>query len=188
MRLVIFYDKKAEALTKAIEIITKFHIPFNRIEIHVGNHGGYKFNDTCKLFFNERNLFFSTNDKKGIEGLLVIKLYAVLRKMKNKNFKEETIEAIATNREAIKDGFADHVFYVLYVSLLHKKRYVEKFDEFLKINSSWLSFWKLDEFYYETLKRLANTFKIPLYKKYEWDTQLKNLEKRIGELVANNKI
>jgi hypothetical protein len=93
-------------------------------------------------------------DKKGIASLILHSLYHVITKDKyNLAEMPHFIEDVLINREMIKDGYDDYVFYSSYLFLLRKK-HVSSLEDYLMVNIPWLSFHGMNDYNSEFLKNM----------------------------------
>lgn len=116
------------------------------------------------------NRFVADNDKEGMEILLIRKIISL-------KFSGPLSEILA-DREIIRLGLADKLFYYYYVLLSSRK--AENIEDFIELNIPWISFYPHDKENAKFLKEMAEKHIFGNRKEYEAAT-----EKLFGLLQRN---
>lgn len=155
-------DRKTRIMFDIFDsIITRLEYPWKMERIE------FLINDKNSVFVGENMARITTNyndniiedmDKKAMFAMILHGLYHIIIRDKYRLSDLEAqiphfVEDVITNREMIKHGHDDFVFYLSYLYLIRKK-HVADIEDYLDINVPWLSFYKLDEYNSKYLKEL----------------------------------
>ena len=116
------------------------------------------------------NRFVADNDKEGMEILLIKKIISL-------RFSGPLSELLA-DREIIRLGLADRLFYYYYV-LLSSHRKIENIEDFIELNIPWISFYPSDK---ENAKFLKEMTEKHIFRSQEYEAAT---EKLFGLLQRN---
>ncbi len=170
----------------------------SRLEIILTNYHGYEINGrTARIFFDKNEEYLKNEDERGIKAILAHQFFHIILRLRGFSTKHHLIEDVMANREAIKHGFGNELFYHMYNTLIKKKN-VKSFEEYLFLHVPWLSFHTIDEHAKNFLRDLLRHVNYPK----SFDTKSKKIIKKLKsksfdeELVkklerylnANNKI
>mgnify|MGYP001570356439 CR=1 FL=1 len=103
------------------------------------------------------NRFVADNDKEGMEILLIKKIISL-------RFSGPLSEILA-DREIIRLGLADRLFYYYYV-LLSSHRKIENIEDFIELNIPWISFYPHDK---ENAKFLKEMVEKHIFRSQEYE-------------------
>ncbi len=146
MRVVKRFQKDIEHIDLVSEvfdqIIRKFYYNLfvDRIEFIVGDKNSYELKDrTAKIFLDANDEFVRSGDKRAVRALILHHLAHIIVKQRGMETDHHHIEDVLANREVIKNGFSDDLFYYYYQQLTRKQD-IKSFKEYLDINVPWISF------------------------------------------------
>ncbi|MBI2075764.1 MAG: hypothetical protein HYT72_00760 [Candidatus Aenigmarchaeota archaeon] len=159
MRLVSRLEKDGvsrlilDTLAMSVRKIEPF---YDTLEISFGGKNSVRITDSAVFIsLDKSNDFLMERDEKAIKAL-VLKLVA-LAGTRRLAINVPFLEEILSDRELIKDGFGDELFYYYYLSLANAEKSAG-FEKFLEISIPWLSFAGLDDSYSSFLFNLSKIF------------------------------
>ncbi|MEM7819784.1 MAG: hypothetical protein QXD48_03065 [Candidatus Aenigmatarchaeota archaeon] len=166
-------DEKIKLISNIFDSIIKnfdFIQHFDSLEFHVRDKNIVKlYNNTALISIDYNNEIIQDRDERAIRSMILHQLYHLIIKRRYQIDMPHLIEDILINREMIKDGYGDDVFYIYYIYLIKKKEV--DFNDFIIINIPWLSFYRFDKYNSEYLKDMIKRIK---YKK-EYEERTKKL-------------
>ena len=120
------------------------------------------FFDKMEVVFSEKDAIMINQEKKEVifhfnclnddERELSIKvLRFILLAYAKLEYEEELSQEIKANRDVIKLGFSDDLFYFLYKNLTNKR--TENYEDFIRANMAWITYHNRDDFYESFLKK-----------------------------------
>lgn len=174
IKKLVKHDKKTELVSETFDECLMILNPYflSRIDFSL------EFKDKLDLIFsnaclslNYNNPFIQNKDKKAIRILILQKLLCLIFRRGYKSM-PELIEEVVINREIIRKGYGNDLFYYYYLFLLeYETHIINTMDIFLKVNVPWLSFSGLDDYYADFFKEMVNRFK----QKKEFEVKTKEL-------------
>ena len=164
MRIVkkfIKHDEKSALVSRIFDecLLISDSQFLDRIDFYLGKEEKINLilsNAYISLDYN--NPFIQSKDERAIRIIILNKLLHLnFRRSYNLSY---PIEDILVNREIIKRGYGDDLFYYYYLFLLeYKTQRIKEMEFFLKINTTWLSFFPSDNYYSAFLRKMINSFK-----------------------------
>ncbi|MBI5347183.1 MAG: hypothetical protein HZB66_01090 [Candidatus Aenigmarchaeota archaeon] len=124
------------------QVIRKFYynLFIDRIEFILSDKNGFEIGDrSAKIFLNANDNFVRVGDQRAIRALILHQIAHIIVRQKGMETDQHHIEDVLANKELIKNGFSDDLFYYYYQQLI-KKPEIKSFHEYLEINVPWLSF------------------------------------------------
>ena len=156
--------------------IRKIEPFYNVLEIGFGDKNSVKISDSAiSISIDKSNAFLMEKDEKAIKAI-VLKLVA-LAEAKRLGISVPFVEEIVSNRELIKDGCGDELFYYYYLQLSNDEKEAD-FEKFLEISIPWLSFATLDASHSDFLFDLSKTFN---YRK-EYEPMAKDFFEKVKKM------
>lgn len=159
MRLVVRLEKDevSKLILKAMAEPAKKLAPFfDTLEISFGEKNSVSISDmAATITLNRSDAFLVEKDEKAVRAILL--RMAALAEIKKLMINAPFVEEILANRELIKSGFGEELFYYYYIRLANEEKTAD-FEKFLEISIPWLSFCSLDKSYSDFLLGQAKSF------------------------------
>lgn len=156
--------------------IRKIEPFYDVLEIGFGDRNSVKISDSAiSISIDKSNAFLMEKDEKAIKAI-VLKLVA-LAEAKRLGINVPFVEEIVSNRELIKEGCGDELFYYYYLQLSNDEKDAD-FEKFLEISIPWLSFAALDASHSSFLLDLSKTFN---YSK-EYESMAKDFFEKVKKM------
>ncbi len=172
MRIIKYFDNDKEsiiAMNIFDSIIASVYYPWqlDRIEVFISDSSRcdvFLENNIARIFISKKNKFIQERDKKGIEILILYKLYSLILKLHGYDYSRidvhierekkilSCIEDFLVSRKLARNFF-DLIFYKKFHEL--SSITVDNFFNWFKANLSWLVFYKIDNYYEQYLKDMA---------------------------------
>jgi len=158
-------DSKTRAMFEVFDdVIKKLDYPWKmeRLEFLIDDKNfvfvGEK---TARITLNYNDVMIQDNDRKALFSIILHAFYHII--VRDKYNLQETplphfFEDIIANREMIKNGYDDLVFYLSFSSLV-KKKHVNNMGDYLDVNVPWLSFYKIDDYNSISLRDMLKKIK-----------------------------
>ena len=136
--------------------------------------------DSININQEKREVIFHFNCLNDDERELSINiLRIILLSYAKLEYDDELMQEIKANRDVMRLGFSDDLFYYLYKNIMSKK--VINYDDFIRANLAWLTYHNHDEFYETFLKKTID--KIHHRKEYQSRFKKQHYIKKLAKVV-----
>ena len=159
----------------SLKIVLRIKNPFfDKIEAVFSENNSVDINQEKREVVFHFNCLNDDEREMSIEILRTILLaYAKLE------YEEELEQEIKANKDVIKLGFSDDLFYYLYKNIATKK--VGNYEDFIRANVSWITYHDHDEFYESFLKKSID--KLNQRKEYQSRFKKQHYIKKLAKVV-----
>lgn len=138
---------------------------FDKIELNLGEKEDVIIaKRSAKILLNYKSQPIQNNDRKAIKILILHQLFHAITQQYMKPL-PHMLEDVIINKDLIKRGYGDDLLYFYYIQMMKHPKQIKDIEDFLELNIPWLSFFSLDDYNSEFLKRMINRFEDR--KKYE---------------------
>ena len=160
-----------DALTTVLRIKNPF---FDKME------AVFSENDSVNINLEKREAAFHFNCLNDDERELSINILRIILLAYAKlEYDDELMQEIKANRDAMKLGFSDDLFYYLYKNIA--SRNVMNYEDFIRANLTWLTYHNRDEFYEAFLKKTID--KMHHRKEYQSRFKKQHYIKKLAKVV-----
>ena len=146
-------DDRTELVSQVFDkfiMSQELHLPFERIELNIRDTTVSVVEDQSALVCIDYNdPVVIEKDKKGVKMLVYRELFRLMFKFDI----PRPIEDVIIDRELIKRGFGEDLFYLYYVGMMNKKH--ATLEDYINLNIPWISFSRHDKHNSDFMKRLA---------------------------------
>lgn len=127
-----------------------YHLPFEALELNIGDSDISSVEDcTAAICLDHNNPFVVEKDRKGLDIIIRRELFRLMFKMDV----PKAIEDVIIDRELVKRGFGNDIFYMHYTYVMKSR--VSSLDDFIQVNLPWIAFHGYDKHDSEFLKKLV---------------------------------
>lgn len=145
------------------EVLSKtwYRLFVERLEFILSNSHGFELDGrTAKIFFDKNDECLKNNDARIMRAIIAHQFFHIIMRLRGISSKHHLVEDVIVNREMVKHGFKDDIFYYMYNWLI-KKKHVSNFEDYLMLHVPWLSFHTIDEHTKRFLRNLINHINFP---------------------------
>ena len=136
--------------------------------------------DSLSINKEKREAVFHFNCLNDDERELSIKILRIILLAYAKlEYEEELEQEIKANKDIIKLGFSDDLFYYLYKNIASRR--IENYEDFIRANMAWITYHNNDEFYEAFLKKSID--KLHNRKEYQSRFKKQSYVKRLAKVV-----
>lgn len=131
---------------------------FDKIELNIGaKEGVFIEKRSAKILLDHKNRYIQNSDRKAIKILILHQLFHAITRQYMKKL-PHVIEDVIINKDLIKRGYGDDLLYFYYIHMVNHPKHIENIEDFLELNIPWLSFFSLDSYNSEFLKKMTTRF------------------------------
>ncbi len=128
----------------------ELHLPFEKIELNIRDTTTSIVEDDNALVCIDYNSpVVAEKDKKGVSMLVYRELFRLMFKFDL----PRSVEDVIIDKELVKRGFGDGLFYLYYVSMMNKNHVT--IEDYINLNIPWIVFNKQDPYNSDFMKKLA---------------------------------
>ena len=123
------------------------------------------------------NCYTKDFEEKDLRAVKIHILRLILSTYAMTEQEDELLREVQVNRELMKMGFSDDLFYYLYKNITATK--AKNYEDFVKLSVAWMSYHKHDKFYEDFLKKTIDKLhnRKEYQSRFKKDNYLKRIEK-----------
>ncbi|MBI5061146.1 MAG: hypothetical protein HZB67_02430 [Candidatus Aenigmarchaeota archaeon] len=160
MKVIKSFDtNRLGMLSHAIdEAMTRIDYPwrFDRMTFGLSKSGFSKIDNSSAEVFIDTHVI--CDDEKLVKAYVYSLLISLVCKLEGRHTGNDIIDEIITNREMIRKGFGEELFYYYYL-LLHRNEKIDTYHKYVTKSVPWLSFLGFDAHHSDFLREAIDRMK-----------------------------
>jgi len=150
-------DDRTEFVSEIFDKLVRsdLHLPFDRIELNIRDTTVSVVEDQSAVVCIDYNSpVVAEKDRRGTTMLIYRELFRLMFKFDT----PKIVEDVIIDKELVKRGFGDDLFYLYYITMMNKRHVTLK--DHIELNLPWIVFNKNDKYNSDFMKRLAKKLSV----------------------------